>query len=142
MWDNFINNNNNKQTTNDTIIAPSLKTTTETNITTAILDGSLSYSIPNWNNNPSGQNGQVNVEYKFSDVKAKPSFYIMKGYTYNNNITSSEAKGLAKQYNLTLWAGVLILSFTLDMAETGVTNDVQSITNYLSSSPLTFKYVR
>ena len=39
------------------------------------------------------------------------------------------------------WQGALYLSFTLDMAETGVTNDVESITNYLSNNPLTFKYV-
>lgn len=127
--------------TNDTTEAPSLVTTTETNITTLTLDGSLSYSIPNWSNNPSGQNGQVNVEYKFSDVKAIPSFHILKGYTYNKNLASSEAKGLAKQYNLSVWAGALILSFTLDMAETGVTNDVANITNYLSSNPLMFKYI-
>ena len=127
---------------NDTIIAPSLKTTTETNITTVTLDGSLSYNIPNWSNNPSGQNGQVNIEYKFSNVNAIPSFYILKGYTYNKNLASSEAKGLAKQYSLTVWAGALILSFTLDMAETGVTNDVESIINYLNSNPLTFKYIR
>lgn len=126
---------------NDTIEVPSLITTTESNITTLTLDGSLNYAIPNWPHNPSGENGQVNAEYLFSDIHARPSCHLLKGYTHNNNIADASAKGLAKQYRVSLWNNKLYLSFTLDMAETGVTNDVESVTNYLSNNPLTFKYV-
>ena len=126
---------------NDTIETPSLITTTETNLTILTLDGSLSYAIPNWDGNPSGQNGQINVEYCISGLTKLPTFRNIKGYTFNDKLTSSEAKGLAKQYRISLWNGTAYLAFTLDMAETGVTNDVESITNYLSNNPLTFKYV-
>ena len=127
---------------NDTIEAPSLTATTESNITTLTLDGSLSYAISDWPENPSGENGQVNAEYIISDINTVPSSYILKGYTRNNSLSSVSAKGLTKQYMVSLWNGKVYLSFTLDMAETGVTNDVESITNYLSNHPLTFKYVR
>ena len=127
---------------NDTIEAPSLMITDRTNITTITLDGSLTYGIPVWDQNPSGQNGQVNVEYAVSGLTSMPTCYKLEGYTYNSNITTIEAVGLAKQYNLAMWGATVYLRFTLDMAETGVTNDVESITNYLSSNPLTFKYVR
>lgn len=127
---------------NDTIEVPSLTvTTTETNVITLTLDGSLSYGIPEWSENPSGQNGQVNVECVVSSLTTMPMFRNLIGYTFNDNINSSEAIGLAKQYNLAEWNGSIYLRFTLDMVETGVTNDVESITNYLSSNPLTFKYV-
>ena len=126
----------------DTIEIPTLITTTETNLTTITLDGSLSYGIPNWIDNPSGENGQVNVEYKISGLTEIPGLYKFEDYTYNSEISTIAAKGLAKQYDLTLWNDVVYLRFTLDMAETGVTNDVGSITNYLSSNPLTFKYVK
>ena len=126
---------------NDTIEVPSLITTTETNITTVNLDGSLSYSIPNWPQNPSGENGQVNVEYIFNDIHKAPLCHILKGYTHNDNIAGASAKGLAKQYRVSLYNGAVYLTFTLDMSETGVTNDIESITNYLSNNPLTFKYV-
>ena len=127
---------------NDTIEAPSLTATAESNITTLTLDGSLSYAIPDWPENPSGENGQVNAEYIFSDINTVPSSCILKGYTRNDSLSSVSAKGLAKQYMVSSWNGRVYLSFTLDMAETGVTNDVESITNYLSNHPLTFKYVR
>ena len=125
---------------NDTIEAPSLTATAESNITTLTLDGSLSYAIPDWPENPSGENGQVNAEYIFSDINTVPSSWILKGYTRNNSLSSASAKGLAKQYMISSWNGRVYLSFTLDMAETGVTNNVESITNYLSNHPLTFKY--
>ena len=127
---------------NDTIEVPSLITTDRTNLTTITLDGSLSYTIPDWPINPSGENGQVNAEYMFSDINKVPTSYILKGYTRNNNLNNASAKGLAKQYKVSSWNERLYLAFTLDMAETGVTNDVESITNYLSNNPLTFKYVR
>ena len=127
---------------NDTIETPSLITTTETNVTILTLDGSLSYSIANWIDNPSGENGQVNVDYTFSDINSVPTLHNLKGYTHNNSLTSASAKGLPKQYLLSAWQGTLYLSFTLDMAETGVTNDVESVTNYLSSNPLTFKCIK
>ena len=127
---------------NDTTEAPSLITTTETNITTLTLDGSLSYSIPNWKDNPSGENGQVNVEYLISDINAVPMVHKFKGYTHNDRLSYDTSKGLPKQYRVNVWEGHLYLSFTLDMAETGVTNDVSSITNYLRSNPLTFKYIK
>ena len=127
---------------NDTIEAPSLMTTDRTNITTLTLDGSLSYGIPVWNENPSGQNGQVNVEYAISSLPTTPMVHKLEGYTYNSNINTAEGVGLAKQYNVAMWGSTVYLRFTLDMAETGVTNDVESITNYLSNHPLTFKYVR
>ncbi len=127
---------------NDTIEAPSLTVTAESNARTLTLDGSLSYAISDWPENPSGENGQVNAEYIFSDINTVPSSYILKGYTRNNSLSSASAKGLAKQYMVSSWNGRVYLSFTLDMAETGVTNDVESITNYLSNHPLTFKYVR
>ena len=126
----------------DTIEVPSLTAiTTEGNVITLTLDGSLNYAIPDWAQNPSGENGQVNVEYIISDINIVPTNYILKGYTRNNNLNGESAIGLAKQYMVNLWDRQLYLSFTLDMAETGVTNDVESITNYLSSNPLTFKYV-
>lgn len=115
--------------------------TDRTNITTVTLDGSLNYGIPEWNNNPSGQNGQVNVEYLVSGLTSIPMCYKLEGYTYNNDLNNAESVGLAKQYNLGVWNESLYLRFTLDMAETGVTNDVESITNYLSNNPLIFKYV-
>ena len=127
---------------NDTIEVPSLMITDRTNITTVTLDGSLTYGIPEWNTNPSGQNGQVNVEHMISGLTSVPMWYKLEGYTYNNGLSNAESIGLAKQYNLGFWNGSIYLRFTLDMAETGVTNDVESITNYLSSNPLTFKYVR
>ena len=127
---------------NDTIEVPSLVTTDRTNITTITLDGSLTYGIPVWDTNPSGQNGQVNVEYAVSGLTSMPMSYKLEGYTYNNGLSNAESIGLAKQYNLGYWNGSVYLRFTLDMAETGVTNDVESITNYLSNHPLTFKYVR
>lgn len=127
---------------NDTIEVPSLMITDRTNITTVTLDGSLTYDIPEWNTNPSGQNGQVNVEHMISGLTSVPMLYKLEGYTYNNGLSNAESIGLAKQYNLGFWNGSIYLRFTLDMAETGVTNDVESITNYLSSNPLTFKYVR
>ncbi len=65
----------------------------------------------------------------------------LEGYTLNTKINESASVGLAKQYNVAMWGSAVYLRFTLDMAETGVTNDVESITNYLSSNPLTFKYV-
>ena len=126
---------------NDTIEVPSLITTTETNITTITLDGSLNYSIANWSENPSGENGQVNVDCMLSGITVIPMYHGLKGYTHNNNLHGASAKGLAKQYKVSLWNDKLYLSFTLDMAETGVTNDVESITNYLSNHPLTFKYI-
>lgn len=127
---------------NDTIEVPSLITTERTNITTITLDGSLSYGIPVWNDNPSGQNGQVYAEYAISGLTVVPMAHKLEGYTYNSNMTGVEAVGLAKQYNIGMWGNTIYLRFSLDMAETGVTNDVESITNYLSSNPLTFKYVR
>ena len=127
---------------NDTIEAPSLTATTESNVRTLTLDGSLSYAIPDWSENLSGENGQVNVEYIISDINTVPSSHILKGYTRNDSLSSASAKGLAKQYMVSSWNGRVYLSFTLDMAETGVTNDLESITNYLSNHPLTFKYVR
>ena len=127
---------------NDTIEVPSLMITDRTNITTITLDGSLTYGIPVWDINPSGQNGQVNVEYAVSGLTSMPMSYKLEGYTYNNELNNAESIGLAKQYNLGYWNGSVYLRFTLDMAETGVTNDVESITNYLSNHPLTFKYVR
>ena len=126
---------------NDTIEVPSLITTTETNITTITLDGGLNYSIANWSENPSGENGQVNVDCMLSGITVIPMYHGLKGYTHNNNLHGASAKGLAKQYKVSLWNDKLYLSFTLDMAETGVTNDVESITNYLSNHPLTFKYI-
>ena len=116
-------------------------TTDETNVITLTLDGSLNYGISDWPQNPSGENGQVNVEYIFSDINSIPASHGLKGYTFNENLSGVSAKGLAKQYNVLYWQGVVYLSFTLDMSETGVTNDVESITNYLSSNPLTFKYI-
>ena len=127
---------------NDTIEVPSLMITDRTNITTITLDGSLTYGIPVWDTNPSGQNGQVNVEYAVSGLTSMPMSYKLEGYTYNNGLSNAESIGLAKQYNLGYWNGSVYLRFTLDMAETGVTNDVESITNYLSNHPLIFKYVR
>lgn len=127
---------------NDTIEVPSLITTERTNITTITLDGSLSYGIPVWNDNPSGQNGQVYAEYAISGLTVVPMAHKLEGYTHNSNMTGVEAVGLAKQYNIEMWRNTIYLRFSLDMAETGVTNDVESITNYLSSNPLTFKYIR
>ena len=125
----------------DTIEVPSLMFVDTNNASIVTLDGSLNYSIPAWTANPSGQNGQVNVEYVLSDLKAIPLYHNFEGYTFNSILSSTEAVGLAKQYNLTEFNGSIYLCFTLDMAETGVTNDVESITNYLSNNPLTFKYV-
>ena len=127
---------------NDTIEVPSLMITDRTNITTVTLDGSLTYGIPVWDTNPSGQNGQVNVEHMISGLTSTPMYYKLEGYTYNNGLNNAESIGLTKQYNLGYWNGSIYLRFTLDMAETGVTNDVESVTNYLSNHPLTFKYVR
>ena len=127
---------------NDTIEVPSLTTTNETNITTITLDGSLTYGIPVWDSNPSGQNGQVNVEYAISSLTTTPMVHKLEGYTFNTKINESASVGLAKQYNVAMWGSTVYLRFTLDMAETGVTNDVESVTNYLSNHPLTFKYIR
>ena len=125
----------------DTIEVPSLMITNKSNLTIITLDGSLNYSIPEWTNNPSGQNGQVNVEYVLSDLTVVPNCHKLEGYTYNNDLINVGAVGLAKQYNLGCWNSSVYLRFTLDMTETGVTNSVESITNYLNSNPLTFKYL-
>lgn len=127
---------------NDTIEVPSLMLiAAKGNVTTLTLDGSLSYNFPEWSNNPSGENGQVNVEIIISGITSIPSSHNLKGYTSNANLASAPSKGLAKQYMVSSWNGRVYLSFTLDMSETGVTNDIESVTNYLSNNPLTFKYI-
>lgn len=105
------------------------------------LDGSLTYGIPNYLENPSGQNGQVLAEYILPGLTKTPSTTSMGERTRVNDMNSGTHRGVGNLYTLTEWEGKVYLVFTLDMAETGVTNDVESITNYLSSNPLTFKYV-
>ena len=125
----------------DTIEVPSLMITDRSNLTIVTLDGSLNYGIPEWPRNPSGQNGQVNVEYIISSLRSVPKQHKLEGYTYNNDISEVGSVGLAKQYKIVYWNYSVYLSFTLDMTETGVTNDIESVTNYMRNNPLTFKYI-
>ena len=104
------------------------------------LDGSLTYDIPNYGENPSGQNGQVLVEYTLPGLTKAPSTVFMEGRTKIDNMHLSAYAGVANLYTLTEWENKVYLVFTLDMATTGVENTVESITAYLATNPLTFKY--
>lgn len=100
----------------------------------------MTYNIPNYPDNPSGQNGQVYFEYVVTEFTSIPSSHKINGYTHNPNISDRIAIGLSKQYRISKWNSNIFLVVSLDMATTGVENTVQSITNYLANNPITFYY--
>ena len=105
-----------------------------------VLDGSLTYNIPGYGNNPSGVNYQVLCEYAIP-VSSVPTYSFIDNYArISDSMNNTKYQGTSNIYSINSWDGKQYLVFTLDM-DLGVENTVESITSYLSANPISFRYI-
>ena len=121
------------------VVEPDVTPSDLSTYTEIVLDGSLTYNIPGYGNNPSGVNYQVLCEYVLP-VSSVPTYSFIDNYArISDSMNNTKYQGTSNIYEISSWQGKTYLVLTLDM-DLGVENTVESITSYLSANPISFRY--